>query len=39
MIEIAQDTRTRDAYRAAHTARGQMLNDLVRWIFTSQASR
>ena len=39
MIEIAQDTRTRDAYRAAHTARGQMLTDLVRWIFSNPVSR
>ena len=25
MIEIASDTRTRDAYRAAHAARGEAL--------------
>ncbi len=25
MIEVASDTRTRDAYRAAHAARGEAL--------------
>jgi hypothetical protein len=30
MFEIAQDTRQRDAFRAAHQERGKMLRDFFR---------
>ena len=32
MIEAATDTRTQDAFRAAHTARGQALSDFWAWL-------
>lgn len=32
MIEAPTDTKTRDAYRAAHAARGQALSDLFAWL-------
>lgn len=32
MFEIAQDTRTQDAYRAAHVARGHMWRDFIGWM-------
>lgn len=32
MIEAALDQKTRDAYRAAHEARGRALSDLFAWL-------
>jgi len=32
MFETATDTRTRDAYRQAHAARGTAMRDLWRWM-------
>ena len=38
MIEVATDTRTKEAFRAAHDARGQALNDLWAWLTKSSHS-
>lgn len=32
MIETPTDTRTRDAYRAAHEARAEAMSDFFRWL-------
>ncbi len=32
MIETPTNTRTRDAYRAAHEARAEAMNDFFTWI-------
>jgi|GEM_PF-2173273 len=36
MLEMTAQTRTRDAYRAAHAARGEAMASILRWIFPSQ---
>ena len=33
MIEVGTNTRNRDAYRAAHEARGAAFRATVRWLF------
>ena len=32
MIEVPTDAKTRDAYRAAHAARGKALTELFAWL-------
>lgn len=38
MIETAHDARTRDAYRAAHAARGAAVRSLARWLTFRRAA-
>ena len=39
MIETATDTRTRDAYRAAHEARAEAMPHFFRWVTGKTRSR
>ena len=36
MIEAATDPRIKDAFRAAHAARSQVLNDFLDWLTGSK---
>lgn len=38
MIEIASDRKTRNAYRAAHCARGQFVTGIWAWLTGSVSS-
>lgn len=39
MIETPTDTRTRDAYRAAHEARAEAMTEFFRWVTGKTRSR